>query len=416
MPAPRSVASPSRPPDRAPWPVGDRARLALVARLARPRRVGTAGERRVCRRIEQAFRSAGLEVFRESFAVPWAGRAIGMRLVLGLGAALLAATLGPLAHAPLAAAACGMTVALLANAPWTVARGLGSRMPSRLRSRNLIGRRRARVSGPVLARIVFLAHHDSKSQLLPTGVRVGLVATVAIGGVTLAALHLLRSIGLPIPAAAAPGVAVLLLGCLVLLAWNRTGNRSPGAIDNATGLATLIELARTWRPQTGQAVEAVFVATGAEEIGLDGARAFLERHRSWLQRRPTLIVNLDSVGTGARTYLAGDPHSVERAERLADERGLPTARLRVVGAGMDHEPFAESGLNAVSLLGDVVRCSLILHTPRDTIRRVDPSGMGRALQLAMALADDWAEEQARPQPVVAATIRSPDDRVAVAAR
>jgi hypothetical protein len=82
---------------------------------------------------------------------------------------------------------------------------------------------------------------------------------------------------------------------------------------------------------------------------------------------------------------------LQLARATAEALDLPHARLRVVAAGMDHEPFAVSGLAAVSILGDVLRTSLALHSSRDDMRLIDPLALERAGQLAAHLAWRWAE-------------------------
>jgi Zn-dependent M28 family amino/carboxypeptidase len=198
------------------------------------------------------------------------------------------------------------------------------------------------------------------------------------------------------------------LAVLVALALNMTGNRSPGALDNASGLATLLELARTWRPRPGFEVEPLWVATGAEEIGLDGALEFLRRHEDWCRTRPTILINLDSVGAGDLISIAGTPEAMSLAREAAARLDLSCGRLRVVGAGMDHEPFARLGLCSLSLLGDVVGRSLDLHSPRDRIERVDPDAIERAGRLAAEIAWNWAERHAeRPEtPAAPAPVQS----------
>jgi hypothetical protein len=75
---------------------------------------------------------------------------------------------------------------------------------------------------------------------------------------------------------------------------------------------------------------------------------------------------------------------------VAGELDLPHAPLRVLGAGMDHEPFAARGLPAVSILGDVVRTSFSLHSTRDDMRLIDLAALDRAGRLAEHLAWHWA--------------------------
>jgi hypothetical protein len=372
--------------------------FAHVERLSYPRRVGTPEERRAARYILREFAAVGLRRRRESFSVPLIAREIGLRLVYAACACavLQGARLG--ASRPLVAAACWGAAGFMVNAPWRLVGGLGRWPSASATSENLVASRPIEEEDDAPARVVFMAHYDTKSQVLPTGIRVGaVVVTTAICGL-MAVSSLIAVAGArlslqgPLPTALSAVVVALLGG----LAANFTGNRSPGALDNGTGVGTLLELAQTWRPRPEAPVEVLWVATGSEETGLDGAREFLRRHEAWWREKPTLLINLDSVGAGRQIYLAGEARALGLAQETADRLELPWTRLRVLGAGMDHQPFAARGLTAVSLLGDVVGKSLVLHSARDHLGVVERPALARAGDLAGHIAWAWAEQH-RPE-------------------
>jgi hypothetical protein len=240
--------------------------------------------------------------------------------------------------------------------------------------------------------VIFTAHYDTKSQLLPTGVRVALVTGTTGICLLLALLGLTAAAGLHgvLPEARAWLLAGVVVACVVGLLVNVTGNRSPGAMDNGSAVGVLLELARCWRPRPEAPVEVVWVATGSEEVELDGARHLLREHGSWWQEKPTLLINLESVGAGARVYLAGEAGALRLAREAARDLKLAHASLHVLGAGMDHEPFAACGLPAVSILGDVVRKSFALHSRRDDLPLIEQPALERAGLLAAHLAWRWA--------------------------
>lgn len=360
--------------------------------LCYPRRTGTRGERRAARYVHGQLEALGFVVKRERFSVSLFPPEIGSRILLVLCAVFLALGGWLTLSAPLQAALCWAGSLLLVNAPWRAVGFIASRWPPRVLSENVLATLPT-VSCDAPARVVFMAHYDTKSQLLPTGVRVALVSTVAVISGLLALVGLARAVGLstlhhPVLLWTVVGAAIV---CLLALIGNITGNRSPGALDNGSAVGTLLELARSWRARADMPVEALFVATGAEEIELNGARDFLNRRQAWWLEKPTLLINLESVGAGAKVFLAGEPQSLKFAEETAAALAMPHARFAVVGAGMDHEPFAACGLASVSLLGDVIRKSLVLHSRRDDMKIVEHDALARAGLLASELAWRWAE-------------------------
>lgn len=362
-----------------------------VGRLSFPRRVGSRGERRAARAILRELTALGLVCRRESFRVAEWPVEVGTRLVFL--ACMLLVLLGAvcLGKWPWASVVLWVLVGRMVDAPWRFLDFFGDRWPSRRTAENLVATAPDAAESP--ARVVVMAHYDSKSQAIPTGIRVGLVAAVTIGCLLLAAVALGKVAGYS--ALVRMGIArdlVILVNLQLLgLILNLTGNRSPGAIDNASGVGVLLELARAFRARDEAPVEVVWVATGSEEVGLDGARDFLRRHAALWRSKPTLLINLESVGFGDRVFLAGESGALELAERVAAWEGVPTARFKVMGAGMDHEPFAARGLPALSLMGEVVRASLLFHSSRDNLDRVDRAALARAGNLAARLIDAWAD-------------------------
>lgn len=72
--------------------------------------------------------------------------------------------------------------------------------------------------------------------------------------------------------------------------------RGPGANDNASGVAAMLELARFFHASAlPPGVSLRFVAFGAEEAGLLGSKAYLQRHLLELQNC-RLLFNIDEIG------------------------------------------------------------------------------------------------------------------------
>lgn len=360
-----------------------------------PRRVGTRGERRAARYIAKHFESIGLSTIRERFTVSHFPAEIGSRLVLLATLGCLIFGFAVLYARPWLAAASWFSAVLLNNAPWRVGGLVGRRWPPRTRTENLVAVQSARES--LAVRVIFMAHYDTKSQLLPTGIRVGFVfaatgvcVLLTLLAVTLASGALTR-LAIVWPAIFTGIGAVTVVGLLV----NVTGNTSSGAIDNGSGLGALLELATQWQADPVAEMEVVWVASGSEEVWLDGARHFLELHKNWWRERPTLLINLESVGSGSLVRLAGEPAALSLACAVADDLRIPHGGLHILGAGSDHEPFASCGLSALSIMGDVIPISYVFHSRLDRLERVEREALERGGRLADQLARRWAMSHAR---------------------
>jgi aminopeptidase YwaD len=128
----------------------------------------------------------------------------------------------------------------------------------------------------------------------------------------------------------------------------------PGANDNASGVAMLLELAAHYaRPENRPAYSIVFLLFGAEEAGLVGSRYFVA-HPLIPLPRIKFLVNLDLLGTGEEgaTIVNGKVHEAayQRLTALNDAHHyLPRLTARGRAANSDHFPFSEAGVPAFFL-------------------------------------------------------------------
>jgi Zn-dependent M28 family amino/carboxypeptidase len=119
----------------------------------------------------------------------------------------------------------------------------------------------------------------------------------------------------------------------------RDGVVYPGADDNASGVAVMLELAAYCRKNPFRR-SIVFVAFDAEEGGLNGARAFVARPPV-AKDRIALNINLDMVSRSDKReiYISGTFHTPEVKAPL--ESVAKTARVKVLfghdrpGSGSD---------------------------------------------------------------------------------
>ena len=76
---------------------------------------------------------------------------------------------------------------------------------------------------------------------------------------------------------------------------------SPGAADDATGVAAALEIVRALKAQGQPARDVIIVLTDGEESGLLGATAFFEQHP--LAQRIGFLLNMEARGGGGRAQM-----------------------------------------------------------------------------------------------------------------
>lgn len=163
----------------------------------------------------------------------------------------------------------------------------------------------------------------------------------------------------------------------------------PGAVDNGSGVAVVLEIARVLAdevPAEGGPSRPVWVVFfNGEEQGLQGSRAFVSRYGDLVDEAD--VVNVDMVGhCGAPVFTVtyGDGSGrlgTVTAEYLRDQ-GLDAATAR--GAGSDHGAF-ESIARALSVVQAPYR---YMHTTEDTFERVCPERLEAVARGLLALLRD----------------------------
>lgn len=183
--------------------------------------------------------------------------------------------------------------------------------------------------------------------------------------------------------------------------------RGPGANDNATGIGVGLEIARTLTADPPR-LPVAFVAFGAEEVqpvpGRGnhhfGSRDYVARMSPEARRNLVAYVNLDMVGVGpvvlCMRMSIGPREGTLRCVREAVRIGVPAKEI-VTPDWSDNGSFLRAGLNAVSLWSGEQKCCI--HSPRDTIEKVQPDAVSRAGRLALAIVRSYSVFGRSGQPV-----------------
>ncbi len=175
-------------------------------------------------------------------------------------------------------------------------------------------------------------------------------------------------------------------GAIVLTAhYDHLGVRDAaiyhGADDNASGVTMLLALARQCRI-TPWMHDAIFVAFDAEEMGLQGARAFVKTLPIPSNRTIALNINFDMVARGDKNelYIAGTHHTPALKPIL--EPVASRSKIKVLfghdsGGGQDdwttqsdHAAFHQAGIPFIYF---GVEDHPDYHKPTDTADKINPA-------------------------------------------
>jgi hypothetical protein len=178
-----------------------------------------------------------------------------------------------------------------------------------------------------------------------------------------------------------------------------TVSGSPGANDNASGVAVLLEMARALAEDGGPPPGLALVAFGAEEFQPGGTHhlgsdAFVDRMTPGARAALELMVSADMIGKVRpfiSAHLEGTPRRAAAVlARTARSAGF-RANVRSLGDISDHGPFARAGMPAAFLWTGFEPNH---HLPTDVVRNCRPRALARAGAVLLRL----TEQRLAPQP------------------
>jgi hypothetical protein len=242
-------------------------------------------------------------------------------------------------------------------------------------------------------RVVLTAHHDAAqggllfarragrrrrpSRLTKLAGRIDLVFWFTIAALTAALVRLLTGWDTNTMSAIQfiPAVALIVLAALLL--DTALAKVVPGASDNASGVAAVLDVAERLERRPTQNIDVWVVFTGAEEGFALGMRAWLKEHAEELHKERTYFVNVDTVGNGRMHHVTGEGYALlyrhDRRLVVACER--LGSKSHVWRIGTDGVVPAMRGYPSITL------CALEngripnFHRPSDTVANIDPGSV-----------------------------------------
>jgi hypothetical protein len=180
------------------------------------------------------------------------------------------------------------------------------------------------------------------------------------------------------------------------------GPTIPGANDDGSGSAAVIELARVLSKEKRYST-IYFCLFGGEEEGLIGSKYFVD-YFPWIDRvklmleldmangNDPLIPTIDTKDGNAPIWLV---QAVYEEFNKLEYSGLqyPTHFFTAMsmlrgGVGSDHDPFLAKGIPAIAFTSDI---NDPIHTPQDDFEHFKPSGLKRSGDLIYTLVHRFDE-------------------------
>lgn len=376
--------------------------------LSFPRLVGTNGQKKAANYIANKFKEFGIQVNREefkcsNFPINFVFRVIapvvGVLVLLMDIFYLLSQSFSTdqfhiIQVSPLAIIFSIITFILALMTPTIQTKCFGkfSNFKPNFRCENIVGEI---LSEDSKTNVILMGHYDTKSQLYPAIIRVFLFLIGIIWAMIISIIMFLGQILLLIGFSEPISSNSILFDLFHITFWkaffpfiinfllifNYVGNKSPGAIDNASAVGIILALAKKFQENPLKNVNLYFAATDAEELGLYGAAAYIQKHKSEFDPKNTYFLNYDSPAVKGKIKLLTSYGIPKRSTskvinkilfKIAKEHEINIGSIYLpFGAATDHVPIQAKGYEIAVMVSLVRR----VHTKKDSIEYISVEGL-----------------------------------------
>jgi hypothetical protein len=193
----------------------------------------------------------------------------------------------------------------------------------------------------------------------------------------------------------------LVIGAHLDHVGSQAGLLFPGANDNASGSAGVLELAKAFqtsklRPQSS----ILFVLFASEEQGLFGSKYFVE-HMKMNPQKIIAMFNLDCIGRGDSIQVGNGksaPHLWMIAESIDDENNKLMVKDTWDGGGADATAFNERGIPCLYFVSKYSYD--YLHQPTDKPETLNPSLFEKIVKLVYLTAREVVDRKYKRESVI----------------
>ncbi|MFW9949418.1 MAG: M28 family metallopeptidase [Candidatus Thorarchaeota archaeon] len=238
--------------------------------------------------------------------------------------------------------------------------------------------------------ILFMCHLDSKGQRFSILWRIRIIRTWVFSGLILLIIIIAKNfIFIPISflfyiIGIFPVITNFIFMVLFLL--NTTNNESPGAIDDASGIACVFEILTYFSNPKSRLNNhnLLFVFTGAEECGTMGIRNFYYK-LTRVNKNKSIMLNFDALAKNSYLFpgkkMADQIHTIFYMF-LKNNKGLKIKRNPkkiYFGSHSDGYYLKKKGFHGIGF-GDMESYEYI-HSVHDTVDKVDSSLLKRLCEM-----------------------------------
>ena len=168
---------------------------------------------------------------------------------------------------------------------------------------------------------------------------------------------------------------------------NKEGTYQPGALDNASGIAAMMEIASTIKDAGIPPNKTiVFIAFNGEEMGLFGSTHYVRNPLFPLTK--TIVINLDMVGSKKVVPLTISSDLDLLKNKVYDfalNKGIDCIREK--GLPSDQIPFTLRGVNGITLIHND---QTHVHTYKDNLENIDKDRLAEIIRLVVGFIEKTA--------------------------
>ena len=182
------------------------------------------------------------------------------------------------------------------------------------------------------------------------------------------------------------------------LAPSQIGQLHPGADDNASGTAGLLELARILSPLKGQLQRGILFASFAgEELGLLGSAAWVKDPTKPLDKAVAML-NMDMIGRikDNKVYVGGVGTGSTLQKILDEAHGDSPLKFEISQGGYsssDHTSFVAKHIPVLFFFSGL---HSDYHKPSDTWEKINPDSAAALVNIVARTAIDLADQSPKP--------------------